>query len=341
MSKFNYKWYLKDGYPAKDIKNHGKRVFTTFACGGGSTMGYKLAGYDVIAANDIDPEMRKVYVENHHPKYYFLQDIRSLLNKEYPEEFNDLDVLDGSPPCSTFSITGSREAAWGKEKKFREGQAKQTLDDLFFEFIALVKKLQPKIVIAENVKGMLGGHAKGYVKQIFKQLDEAGYNTQLFLLNASTMGVPQRRERVFFLSRRKDLKLPEITLRFNQLSIPFINVEKDLDLKLNESQKTQPTELYKKYWHEAKLGEAVGKFKTIIKINPFKSLNTITSGFDGLYHYKEVRRLTTQEFTLCGSFPLDYNFMNVRANYLIGMSVPPVMMANVADQVYKQWLSKI
>ena len=50
---FNYKWYLKDGYPDKEVEKHNKKVFSTFACGGGSSMGYKLAGYDVIAANDI------------------------------------------------------------------------------------------------------------------------------------------------------------------------------------------------------------------------------------------------------------------------------------------------
>lgn len=62
MNSFPYKWYLKDGYPAKGIKNHKSTVFTTFACGGGSSMGYKLAGYDVIGANDIDPQMEKVFL---------------------------------------------------------------------------------------------------------------------------------------------------------------------------------------------------------------------------------------------------------------------------------------
>lgn len=57
MNKFPYKWNLKDGYPAKGIEKHGLKVFSTFACGGGSSMGYKLAGYDVIGANDIDPQM--------------------------------------------------------------------------------------------------------------------------------------------------------------------------------------------------------------------------------------------------------------------------------------------
>src|SRR6185503_9599664 len=121
-------------------------------------------------------------------------------------EFYNLDILDGSPPCSTFSMAGSREEAWGKEKQFREGQAMQTLDDLFFDFIALANKLKPKVIIAENVKGLIQGNAKGYVKEIYQKFEDTGYNVQLFLLNAATMGVPQRRERVFFIGLRNDFE---------------------------------------------------------------------------------------------------------------------------------------
>ena len=55
--RFPFKWYLKDGYPAKGIKKHGLKVFSCFACGGGSTMGYKLAGYDVLGCNEIDKKI--------------------------------------------------------------------------------------------------------------------------------------------------------------------------------------------------------------------------------------------------------------------------------------------
>lgn len=113
MNKFNYKWYLKDGYPENGIEKHNKKVFSTFACGGGSSMGYKLAGYDVIGANDIDIQMAKVYKKNHHPKYYYLESIIDFRKRnDLPDELYNLDVLDGSPPCSTFSLAGSREKVW-------------------------------------------------------------------------------------------------------------------------------------------------------------------------------------------------------------------------------------
>src|SRR3990167_1980754 len=223
---FNYNWKLSDGYPDKEVKYHGKKVFTTFACGGGSSMGYKLAGYNVIGANDIDPQMKKVYVENHHPNNYFLESIADLHKRtDLPDELFDIDILDGSPPCSTFSMAGSREKAWGKDKVFREGQAKQLLSDLFFEFIKLAEVLKPKVIIAENVKGMLAGNAKGYLIEIKKQLEALGYTVQIFLLNAATMGVPQKRERVFVLCRKRDLNLEDIKVDFKERIIPFGEIE--------------------------------------------------------------------------------------------------------------------
>lgn len=122
--RFSYNWTLKD---ANFTKDKGK-VFSCFACGGGSTMGYKLAGFDVIGCNEIDPKMNECYVRNNNPKYNYVCDIRDMVkSNELPEELYNLDILDGSPPCSTFSISGSREDSWGVEKKFREGQKKTSL----------------------------------------------------------------------------------------------------------------------------------------------------------------------------------------------------------------------
>lgn len=145
----DWKWSFKD-YPKE---KNGLKVFSCFACGGGSTMGYKLAGCEVIGCNEIDPRMNKVYVENHHPKYNYLQDIREFNKRDdLPEELYNLDILDGSPPCTTFSMAGDREESWGVKKKFREGQAEQTLDDLSFVFIDTVAKLKPKVMIKDLLK---------------------------------------------------------------------------------------------------------------------------------------------------------------------------------------------
>jgi len=351
---FPYKWTLKNAVFTKD---KGK-VFSCFACGGGSTMGYKLAGFDVLGCNEIDPKMMEAYKANHNPKYAYLEPIQTFkMRDDLPLELYELDILDGSPPCSSFSMAGNRERDWGKEKKFREGQANQVLDNLFFDFIDLAKKLQPKVVIAENVKGLLLGNAKGYVRQIYRDFDLAGYYCQHWLLDASKMGVPQRRERVFFIAMRKDLAtpfmvqkdmftvLPNLKLEFKELEIPFSEIEDFVS-------DTGETPLYpstRNLWPLVKEGKEFstahkdGYMHSMYKVHRDKPLNTITAhvnGGDG-YHYNKMRTLTELELKRGGSYPEDYNFVGNKVKYLVGMSVPPVMTAQIAKQVYQQWLSKL
>lgn len=216
----DWKWSMANDYPK--VKN-GLKVFSCFACGGGSTMGYKLAGCDVIGCNEIDPRMNKVYVKNHKPKYNFLMDIRDFNKKEdLPQELYSLDILDGSPPCSTFSMAGQREDAWGVEKKFREGQKMQTLDDLLFVFIETVKKLKPKVAIMENVEGLILGNAWSYVQEIYKRFNSIGYKVKHWLLKGEAMGVPQTRHRVFFIATRLDFDL-------NSINYPLIMSQYPMD----------------------------------------------------------------------------------------------------------------
>lgn len=246
-----------------------------------------------------------------------------------------IDILDGSPPCSTFSSSGTREKRWGREHRFREGQATQTLDDLFFQFIRLAEKLNPRIIIAENVKGLITGNAKGYVLEIDKRLRELDYVVQIFLLNAATMGVPQKRERVFFIARQKKFNLNDIKLDFAVAPILF------KDVSDNEDRGDALTPLHIKYWNKAKPGGPVGKFCSNRKVSSLDVASTITAGGAGLYHDRFKRKLNLRELSLVGTYPLDYNFLDVKPKYLIGMSVPPVMMAQISRQIHEQWLSRM
>lgn len=206
---FPYRWNLSDGYPAPGIEPNGLKVFGTFICGGGSSMGYKLAGFNHLGGVEIDEKVSAIYERNHHPKYLFTEDLRVFNQREdLPDELYQLDILDGSPPCSTFSMCGDRERAWGKEKIFAEGQALQTLDDLVFVYCETIKKLQPKVFLLENVKGLSLGNARSYLRRIFDTLSSAGYACQVFILNAASMGVPQIRERCFVIGHRKDISCP-------------------------------------------------------------------------------------------------------------------------------------
>lgn len=281
--KFPYKWNIADGYPAKGIEKNNLNVFGTFICGGGSTMGYKLAGFNHLGGVEIDPPIADVYKENHNPKYLFLQDIRDFNKRtDLPTELYSLDLLDGSPPCSTFSMAGSREKAWNKEKVFREGQAKQTLDDLVFVYCDTIIKLQPKVFLLENVKGIIQGNAKVYSKAIVQKMTKAGYTVQVFCLNAASMGVPQKRERVFFIGHKNEFKLPKLKLEFNEKAILFSEISEN-------SNENKLTEKYLQYWHNAKQGDSVGLFKTYKKLSMGKVSFTLVAGKSTLSSYTSKR----------------------------------------------------
>lgn len=343
-----YAWFLSD---LDNIPKNGLNVFSTFSCGGGSTMGYKLAGCTVIGANDIDPEMAYHYKLNHNPKYYFLCPIKDLLKKQLPDELFNLDILDGSPPCSTFSMAGSREKSWGKKKHFREGQAKQVLDDLFFDYLDLVEHLKPKVAIAENVKGMIQGNAKWYVKQVFDRFRQIGYKPQLFLVNSADCGVPQKRERVFFVALRNDIDKPKLILNPNHKWVSAGEATSDLQvLTDDEIRDTKPPDCYSKFYKETEKGSdlSLSYLKTTGKRGYFqaKKINNEDVSFNLIsqsqhfLHWSECRNLTFREWKRLGSFPDDYKAKTDKiGKYMIGMSVPPKMMYEVAKAVIEQWLS--
>ena len=332
---FEWKWYLKDIKQDKDVN-----VFSCFSCGGGSSMGYKRAGFRVLGNCEIDPRMNKVYVKNNHPKYNFLMDLRDF-NKldNLPDELYSLDILDGSPPCSTFSTAGEREKAWGKEKVFREGQKKQTLDDLFFVFLDTVKKLKPKVVVAENVTGLVKGNAKGYVNQIIKRFNALGYDVQIFLLNAAQMDVPQARERVFFIANNQDYN--KLNLCFSSKPIFF----KDVCAKRGRSITAELTSKRMQYLKNTDMDLADITERTEGKRISFNTriiwgnrvAPTLVSGSS--YIRGDDRTWAIDEdFRNIQTFPQDYDFLNENVKYICGMSVPPNMMANIATEIYKQWL---
>ena len=355
MHKYNYQWKLA-GLP---VPTRGK-VFSCFACGGGSSMGYKLAGFDVVGCNEIDPRMAAVYKKNLNPKYIYVEDIREFVAREdYPPELYQLDILDGSPPCSSFSRAGRREELWGVEHKFREGQKKQVLDTLFFDFIKLAKKLKPKVIVAENVPALAKGNALSYYQAIIKDMTDAGYYVTTHVLDASRMGVPQKRKRLFFIALRQDLikyarKEENLFTAYPCLHLDFC--EKEIPLKDFADYKGE--EINKncqsyKYWKNKKEGEtkvSIVKKRLGEKDSSFNQLfvsldnplPTITaSSYHKIMHWNNPLYFSKREITLGSSFPLDYDFGKEHPEYICGMSVPPIMMAQVASRIYEQWLSKI
>ena len=343
----DWNWSFKD-YPKE---KNGLKVFSCFACGGGSTMGYKLAGCDVIGCVEIDPKMNEVYIKNHHPKYNFCMDIRefnNIPNDELPEELFNLDILDGSPPCTTFSMSGLREDSWGKEKKFREGQAEQTLDDLSFVFGETVAKLKPKVVIMENVEGLIRGEAWSYVQRIYKQLNEIGYKVFHWLLKGEYMGVPQTRHRVIFVAvlKENDVDLMSLDMSFNYEPILFGEIKSadGVDIKGDTYH-----ELFTYYVEgDESLAEA-----NIRRKNQRSFFNNKWIYDDKVAPTLPAKRvniradlkkwMSNEDIIRCSTFPSDYDFgttHNSFIHYMCGMSVPPVMIKRVVTRLIESGVFK-
>lgn len=331
----DWRWEFKD-YPAKN----GLKVFSCFACGGGSTMGYKLAGCEVLGDLEIDPRVNAVYVANHKPKYNFVMDIRDF-NKmdDLPEELYHLDILDGSPPCTSFSIAGQREETWGKAKKFREGQTEQTLDDLSFHFIATAKKLHPKVVIMENVEGLLLGEAWSYVQKIYSDFADAGYSVNHYLLKGEAIGVPQTRHRVFFVAVRKDFNFDfcRLDMNFNYKPVLYGMIKQGTGRPITEGTELanileQSNENDKRVGDiYRRKGEKERRFGTRLCWDD-RTLQTITAAGEYIRPREKVF-ISTSDFCSAQTFPQDYNFLNQNPQYVCGMSVPPVMIKRLITRV--------
>ncbi len=186
----------------------GYSAISTFSGCGGSCLGYQMAGFNIIWANEMEPNAAETYRLNFPDSIVDQRDIRDIDPQEILQAINmkpgELDLLDGSPPCQSFSTAGKREKYWGKSIKHGDGTSQRS-DDLFFEYTRLLKRIQPKVFIAENVSGLIKGVAKGYFKNILQELKSCGYIVEARLLDAQWLGVPQMRCRIIFIGIRRDL----------------------------------------------------------------------------------------------------------------------------------------
>jgi len=337
---FPIEWNLSD--PLK-VPKHNKKVFGTFVCGGGSSMGYKLAGYDHLGGVEFTEHYSKVYKHNHKPKHFYLEDIREFNKRtDLPRELYDLDLLDGSPPCAAFSTAGAREKVWGKKSEYEGKQ--QVKDDLVYVYCDTIEKLRPKVFLLENVSGLIKGNAKVYAKKVVKRLSK-NYNVQVFLLYAASMGIPQIRNRVFIIGHKKEYKLPKLEMNFKVPQVGFGITKKYWNIP-----KTKENDIEKysigKLWDDIEEGETHKIRFNLCKPHTKKPCYTIVESTSNIsaasvVHPFEKRKLNIEEVRLLSTYPKDYDFLDINGISVMGRSVLPVMMANISHQIYLQWLNKI
>lgn len=189
---------------------NGYNVASLFSGCGGSSLGYKMAGFKVVYANEFVPAAQDTYRANHPDTHLDIRDVRTVTPESILSiigmERGQLDVLDGSPPCQAFSSAGKREKGWGHAKQYEHG-AKQCNETLFNDYIRILDGLQPRVFIAENVSGLVRGTAKGYFLEILAGLKACGYRVTCRILDAQWLGVPQTRSRTIFIGVRNDIGL--------------------------------------------------------------------------------------------------------------------------------------
>jgi DNA (cytosine-5)-methyltransferase 1 len=157
------------------------------------------------------------------------------------------------------------------------------------------------------------------------------------------MGVPQKRERVFFICQRNDLNFPKLKLEFSEDGILFEKIDEGINVKRKKIRNG-----IKEYAEICPMGKSIsfvhpkGHYFGTYKQHPKQISNTLIADSGGGIHLHNSGKgyLTNNEYCQIGTYPLDYNFKKIEPKYLIGMSVPPVMTAQVAHQIYLQWLSK-
>lgn len=329
---------------------NGFNVFSLFSGCGGSCLGFEMAGFKIVGASEFIEEARNTYSLNHLGTPIDGRDIRDLKASDVFEiaRTDQIDVLEGSPPCASFSTAGSRHEGWGEVKTYSDTE--QRSDDLFFEFARLVSEIQPKVFVAENVKGLVTGSAKGYFKLILSRLKKCNYEVEARVIDASYLGVPQARQRVIFIGVRNDLRLlphfpKPLKYRFNIIDA----ITDDPSLIDNETGQNISIVKYALYheWQKLQLGESSKRLFSLIRPSPNKPIPTIVAtggsiSASSVTHHQYPRKLNLKELRSLSSFPADFQLTGTyRQRYeRIGRAVPPLMMKAIAETIYKEILLK-
>ena len=220
-------------YTLDDLeKSANRKLFTYisfFAGGGGSSAGYKLAGGDCKFVNEFQQVAVDTYLANWPNTPHICDDIKNISGKQIMEmtgiQEGELDILDASPPCPPFSMSGTKQKGWGKEKT-AYGMKQKNIEDLTWEVIRITGEMKPKVVICENVKGLTMEYASEHLQRMVNDFESQGYTTVWKVLKGQEQGVPQKRERVFIVSVRNDV-LDDIGMPFMLLSSLFPEPEKE------------------------------------------------------------------------------------------------------------------
>lgn len=311
-------------------------VISLFAGGGGSSLGYKMAGYKELLAVDFDKNSCETLRANYDFPVWE-KDITKINGNEILNfcklNKDELDVLDGSPPCQGFSVAGKRII-------------NDSRNYLFENYIKILKIIKPKIFVMENVAGLIRGKMKGMFNLILESLRNCDYNVKCKLMNAKYYEVPQTRNRLFFIGIRNDLNIEPTFPKPLHKIISFKMAVKGL----SKEDVPDLCNSVKKYVHLLKSGQCLSdvgsKGYQTIRINANKPCPTLTKlkagiGFGMLIHPTEDRVLTINEMKKVSTYPDNFKFVGewIDVKQRIGNSVMPKMMYHIAKHIKENILN--
>lgn len=303
-------------------------VISTFAGCGGSSLGYKWAGYEELLAIDFEKNAVETFKLNFPGVSIWQRDIATVTGREILQfcglKKGELGILDGSPPCQGFSTSGKR-------------QINDPRNDLFKEFSRLVTELEPQVFVMENVSGMFKGKMRGRFIEVIKTLKSLNYDVSCSRLNAKYFGVPQSRERLIFIGIRKDLGVePEFPVSWPVVTTVGQALE---GLQITEPRELPSRVIILRALLRCKEGETAAKhnhgmFFNWQRIAWNEVCPTITKT-PCLFHWNENRFLTIQELKRLSSFPDDFQFIGSHRQQWarIGNAVMPKFMEAIANRI--------
>lgn len=308
------------------------KVVSLFSGAGGLDLGFQNAGFNIVWANDFDEDACKTYSLNigNHITHANVADI---LSTDIP----DCDVIIGGFPCQGFSQANLKRST------------EDDRNQLYLEFLRIVKDKKPKFFVAENVRGILSLDNGNAIKQIIKDFSEAGYRLKYQLFNTADYGVPQTRYRVIIVGVRSDLNFDYVfpspthisPKKKNSSNLNFwISISDALkDITEPEDEHTLKNHVYSQY--KVTNRNFTGHRAT----DPNKPSPTILARGNGkggvcaIQHPKNHRRMSIRESALIQTFPLDFEFIGSMTSCYrqVGNAVPVLFAQKIAESLIKEF----
>lgn len=332
------------------------KLISLFSGCGGMDLGFEKAGFNIIWANDFDSDAQSVYSLN--IGYIDKRNILEVAESDIP----DGDILTAGFPCQPFSNAGSRKGVHDSRGM------------LYKECLRIIAKKMPKVIVFENVKGLLstkyidGRNLADVIVEDLSKMNNIGYNVVYQIVNAADYEVPQNRQRVFFVGIRKDLKKTFVfprKLQKNKLTLRHIlEVPQDVDNQVDWPLSPQACEMISYIpeggsWKDVPYEHLAPRFKKIRDdMKKYHSPNfyrrfsrdeicgTITASAQpencGIVHPTKNRRYTVREIARIQTFPDNFRFItdtpkNITAMYkVIGNAVPVNLAYNIGKAIMEQ-----